>query len=132
MRLALRDLRRRVGPAGPPAGRGGARQGRDARLSGCDANVRQVMWVTLCWPAACRGRRMEWQPTRWTPAQLEERRLAAARLLRAGVLGQAEIARRVGVSRASVTRWKRRLEQEGVRGMRRRASPGRPSYLRPA
>ena len=74
---------------------------------------------------------MDWQPTRWTPAQLEERRLAAARLLRAGRLTQAEIARRVGVHRAAVTKWKRRLERDGARGLRRRASPGRPSYLRP-
>jgi transposase len=74
---------------------------------------------------------MEWRPTRWTPAQVEERRLAAARLLRAGGLAQAEIARRVGVSRASVTRWKRRLERAGLRGMRRRAPTGRPSRLRP-
>lgn len=72
---------------------------------------------------------MEWQPTRWTPAQLEERRLAAARLLRAGRLTQAEIARRMGVSRASVTRWKGRLERGGLRGLRRRAAPGRPSRL---
>jgi putative transposase len=72
---------------------------------------------------------MEWQPTRWTPAQLEERRLAAARLLRAGRLTQAEIGRRLGVSRASVTRWKHRLARGGVRGLRRRAPPGRPSRL---
>ena len=72
---------------------------------------------------------MDWQPTKWTPAQLEERRLAAARLLRAGRLTQAEIARRMGVSRASVTRWKRRLARGGVRGLRRRAPPGRPSRL---
>jgi putative transposase len=74
---------------------------------------------------------MEWQPTRWTPAQLEERRLAAARLLRAGRLTQAEIARRVGVHRAAVTKWKHRMERDGPRGLRRRASPGRPSHLRP-
>ena len=74
---------------------------------------------------------MDWQPTRWTPAQLEERRLAAARLLRAGRLTQAEIARRVGVHRAAVTKWKHRLERDGRPGLRRRAPPGRPSYLRP-
>jgi transposase len=74
---------------------------------------------------------MEWHPTRWTPAQLEERRLAAARLLRGGRLTQAEIARRVGVHRAAVTKWKHRLEREGPVGLRRRASPGRPSRLRP-
>jgi putative transposase len=75
---------------------------------------------------------MDWQPTRWTPAQLEERRLAAGRLLRAGRLTQAEIARRLGVSRAAVTRWKARLARRGVRGLRRRASPGRPSHLQPS
>jgi putative transposase len=72
---------------------------------------------------------MEWQPTQWTPVQLEERRLAAAGLLRAGRVTQAEIARRMGVSRASVTRWKQRLARGGVRGLRRRAPPGRPSRL---
>jgi transposase len=55
--------------------------------------------------------------------------MAAARLLRAGRLSQAEIARRMGVSRASVTRWKQRLEQEGIRGLRARPHPGRPSKL---
>jgi len=75
---------------------------------------------------------MEWQPKRWTPAPLEERRVVAARLLRAGTLAQAEVARRVGVSRVSVTRWKRRLEREGLRGLRRRTATGRPSRLRPS
>src|SRR5829696_248693 len=75
---------------------------------------------------------MEWQPTRWTPGQLEERRLAAARLLRAGGVTQAEIARRVAVSRAAVTQWKRCVEEHGVRGLRRRMPTGRPSRLSPA
>lgn len=70
-----------------------------------------------------------WQPKRWTADQLEERRLAAGRLLRAGALSQAEIARRLGVSRAAVTRWKRRLERAGLRGLRRRRAAGRPSHL---
>src|SRR3954467_13807168 len=72
---------------------------------------------------------MMWRPRQWTPVQLEERRRAAARLLRAGKLSQAEIARHLGVSRAAVTHWKRRLEQLGARGLRRRTSPGRPSHL---
>src|SRR5947209_551006 len=72
---------------------------------------------------------MGWQPTRFTRGQLEERRLAAARLLRAKRWSQAEIARELGVSRASVTRWKQRLEHEGVRGLRQRRSSGRPSSL---
>jgi transposase len=72
---------------------------------------------------------MDWQPERLTAAQREERRLTAARLLRAGTLSAAQIARRLGVSRASVTRWKHRLEQGGLRGLRHRAPPGRPGRL---
>src|SRR5687768_6260664 len=72
---------------------------------------------------------MAWRPTRLTREQMEERRLAAGRLLRAGKLSQAEIAREVGVSRTSVTRWKRRLACGGRRGLRRRRAPGRASRL---
>jgi hypothetical protein len=43
---------------------------------------------------------MSWHPSHLTPAQPEARRLAAGRLLRAGRLSQAEIARAFGVSRA--------------------------------
>ena len=68
---------------------------------------------------------MVWQPARLTRAQMEERRLAAARLLRAGRLTQAEIARRMGVSRVAVTQWKRRLEQGGPHGLQRHRSAGR-------
>jgi putative transposase len=60
---------------------------------------------------------------------MEERRLAAGRLLRAGRMAQAEIAREVGVSRASVTRWKQRLAAAGFRGLRRRTPGGRASRL---
>jgi transposase len=72
---------------------------------------------------------MVWQPKRWTVAQREERRLAAARLLRAGKLSQAEVARRLGVSEAAVTYWKRRWEAASLRGLRHHPSPGRPSRL---
>src|SRR5438552_81689 len=72
---------------------------------------------------------MAWQPTRLTRAQLEERRLAAGRLLRAGRLSQAEIARQMGVSRATVSRWHRRLTCAGWRGLRGRTPSGRPSRL---
>jgi transposase len=60
---------------------------------------------------------------------MEERRLVAARLLRAGQLSQAEIAREVGVSRVSVTRWKQRLAVGGIRALHRRRAPGQASYL---
>ena len=64
-------------------------------------------------------------------AALEERRMAAARLLRAG-LGQSEVARAVGVHRQSVGRWARELEQSGVRGLRKAGRTGRPAQLSPA
>src|SRR5262245_65379724 len=57
-----------------------------------------------------------WQPQRLTPEQLEERRLEAGRLLRAGQLSQAEIARHLGVSRTAVSRWAQRLH-DGPRGL---------------
>jgi putative transposase len=72
---------------------------------------------------------MVWRPTRLTREQMEERRLAAGRLLRAGRLSQAEVAREVGVSRASVTRWRQRLAGGGLRALRRRRAPGRASRL---
>jgi transposase len=72
---------------------------------------------------------MTWQPTQFTRAQLEERRLEAARLLRAGRLSQAAIAREVGVHRATVTRWKQQLAAGGRRALRRRRAPGRASRL---
>jgi transposase len=72
---------------------------------------------------------MVWRPTWLTREQMEARRLAAGRLLRVGRLSQAEVAREVGVSRASVTRWKARLAGGGLRALRRRRAPGRPSRL---
>ena len=72
---------------------------------------------------------MTWQPKQWTPAQLEERRLVAARLLRRGQLSQAAIARRLGVSRAAVTQWKQRLQAGGARGLQRGQGAGRPTRL---
>ena len=66
-----------------------------------------------------------WRPVHLTSEQLEERRLAAARLLRHGRLSQAEIARQLGVSRASVCRWAATLAQQGRRGLKARPIPGR-------
>ena len=64
-------------------------------------------------------------------AALEERRMEAARLLRAG-LSQSEVARRVGVHRQSVSRWARELAEAGVRGLRKAGRTGRPPKLSPA
>src|SRR5688572_5235346 len=65
-----------------------------------------------------------WRPTHLTSEQMEERRLAAATLLRQGQLSQADIARHVGVSRASVCRWAAMLAQEGPRSLAARPIPG--------
>jgi transposase len=75
-----------------------------------------------------------WQPRKLTPEQLEERRLEAGRLLRAGRLSQAQIARRLGVSPAAVCQWAERLHScpHGLAALRRRAKPGRPPRLTPA
>jgi transposase len=58
---------------------------------------------------------------------LQRRRLRAGRLLAKGV-AQAEVARRVGVSRATVCEWNARLAQGGLAALHRRRR-GRPSKL---
>jgi transposase len=62
--------------------------------------------------------------------QLEQRRLAAAELLRQGI-AQAEVARRVGVHRQSVSRWAEALEHGGRRALRKAGRAGRRPRLRP-
>jgi putative transposase len=70
-----------------------------------------------------------WRPAHLTPEQMEERRLAAARLLRQGRFSQADIARQLGVSRASVSRWAATLAQQGRRGLATRIRAGREPRL---
>lgn len=72
---------------------------------------------------------MEWRPATLTREQMEERRLAGGRLLQAGQLSQAEIARSLGVSRATVSDWSKRLRTGGLRRLRRRRAPGRTAKL---
>ena len=55
---------------------------------------------------------------------MEERRLEGGRVLKAGKLSQAEIARRVGVSRATVSEWARKVKEEGIRGLRKQKAKG--------
>ena len=55
--------------------------------------------------------------------RLQARRLCAAELFATGV-GQAEIARRLGVSRQSVHLWYQRWQAEGVGGLRSRGPTG--------
>ena len=70
-----------------------------------------------------------WRPAHLTLGQMEERRLAAATLLRQGRLSQAEIARHLGVSPASVSRWAGTLAQQGRRGLEAQPITGRPPRL---
>lgn len=59
---------------------------------------------------------------------LEERRLRGARLLREG-LHAAEVARRVGVHRQSVSRWEKELKISGLKGLRKAGRAGRKPRL---
>jgi len=72
---------------------------------------------------------MKWKPSYFTRAQMEERRREGGRLLREGKLSKAEIARQLGVSRASVTAWAKVLDDKGMRGLTRKKAQGRASKL---
>lgn len=61
-------------------------------------------------------------------AALEERRLAALSLLREG-LSQAEVSRRLRVSRQSVSRWYQQWQEGGKRALRAAPRAGRPARL---
>jgi putative transposase len=72
---------------------------------------------------------MSYRPSKLTPEQLEERRREGARLLRRGRLSQAEVARELDVSRATVSDWAHQLGSGGLRQLRRRPRSGRPPKL---
>jgi transposase len=59
---------------------------------------------------------------------LEERRVEGARLLGQG-LHAAEVARRVGVHRQSVSRWEKQLKASGIKGLRKAGRAGRKTRL---
>ncbi len=63
-----------------------------------------------------------------SPEELERRRLRALELLKQGLL-PSEVARRVGVDRRSVRRWKSAARQAGAAALRAKPAPGRPSKL---
>ena len=60
--------------------------------------------------------------------ELERRRRRGGRLLEAGV-AQAEVARRVGVTRTSVSRWERLRQEGGADALKRPQRFGRPRRL---
>lgn len=61
---------------------------------------------------------------------LEQRRREAATLLRQGVR-PAEVARRLGVTRQSVSRWATTIAEHGRKGLRQAGRAGRVPRLRP-
>lgn len=63
-----------------------------------------------------------------SPEELERRRLRALALLEEGLL-PSEVARRVGVERRSVRRWKAAARKHGKAGVRARVASGRPPRL---
>ena len=60
--------------------------------------------------------------------EMEARRLKGARLLLERV-SQSQVARELGVSRASVSRWHRNLREKGIDNLRKRRAPGRSCRL---
>ena len=72
---------------------------------------------------------MTWKPSYLTREQMEERRLEGGRLLKEGMLSQAEIARHLGVSRATVSDWAKVVKAKGIGGLRKKKAPGSQSRL---
>lgn len=72
---------------------------------------------------------MTWIPKHLTRKQMEERRRKGGRLLQAGKQSQAEIARRLGISRATVSDWAKQVSAGGLRALQRRSATGRPPHL---
>jgi transposase len=73
-----------------------------------------------------------WCPRKLTQGQIEERRLEGGRLLRAGRLTHAAIARRLGVSLRAVQQWAKQLRDHpssGLKALRSRPKSGRPPRL---
>lgn len=63
-----------------------------------------------------------------SPAQLENRRYEAIALLEEGYQ-PVEVAKRLGVDRRSVRRWKASKIKKGLSALKAKPSPGRPSQL---
>lgn len=63
---------------------------------------------------------------------MAERRAEGVRLLEAGELSQAQIARHLGVSEAAVSKWKSALATDGPEALQAREASGRPPKLKPS
>lgn len=60
---------------------------------------------------------------------MTERRAEGVRLLQAGERSQVQIARHLGVSEATISKWKKVLAQTGPEGLQARKASGRPPKL---
>src|SRR5438105_1814184 len=90
------------------------------------------MWKIIDFHQSCLTIQvMTWIPKQLTRKQIEERRLAGGKLLKEGRLSKAQIAHKLGVSRAAVTYWARRKRFGGLRRLQSRKSSGRPPKLTP-
>jgi putative transposase len=72
---------------------------------------------------------MAWQPKNLTRKQMSERRTEGVRLLQVGKMSQAQIARHLGVSEATVSKWKKKLDRGGPEALRAHKASGRPPKL---
>ena len=68
-----------------------------------------------------------WHPSKYTRAQLEERRLAALDIIQVGRQSNQQIADHFGVSIHTVYTWKERLKRQG--GLEATPATGRPARL---
>jgi transposase len=60
---------------------------------------------------------------------MAERRAEGMRLLQAGEKTQAQIARHLGVTEAAVSKWKKKLANDGAQALQMRKATGRPPKL---
>jgi len=72
---------------------------------------------------------MKWKPKTLTREQMAERRAEGVSLLQAGEMHQAEMARHLGVSEATISKWKKVLEESGPKGLQARKASGRPPKM---
>ena len=72
---------------------------------------------------------MTWHPKKLTREQMAERRKEGVHLLQAREMSQAQIARHLGVSEATISKWKKILEQSGPTALQARKASGRPPKL---
>src|SRR5713226_7999916 len=72
---------------------------------------------------------MIWKPSTLTRKQMTERRHQGGRWLKRTTLAKAEIARRLGVSRAAVSKWAKQMQRGGLRALHPHRASGRPRKL---